>query len=777
MPTTETNQANQANEIDVRELVLRYLKKWYWFLISCAVCIGLVVLYILTTTPSFEVSSSFAIRQNEEKSSSIESNVMQMMGIGANKMVSDELEVYTSRTFYEQAIHDLDLQTEYRKKDKMRWVGQYPNHDVTVIYPPLFCDTMRGTVVMDLVKLEKGYKLTVKTKVGQHRYKSKHAPYSLNEPIETCIGSIEIIENKPLKVGDKIHITTTPVPVLIDQYKKNITAKQVKKESNVIRVTTVTDMPQRAISIINRLTELYNFDAVIDKNTMANNAKEFITERLDVIAQELDSAEIAVQQYKKNNSITSLSDEAKLYLESADQYQKQLVGIETQLNLTAYMRDFLSNEDNLHKLIPTNLGVSDEGLVNLIGSYNSLILRQMRMQRSATENNPVLTQLDEQIEAMRANLIASIGSVRDALVIRKNDLLRQQSQFSTRIQDVPEQERAYIALRRQQEITQSVYIFLFKKQEENALTLASTVMPAKVIDRPRAASTKAAPRTKLLLLFALLMGCCIPVGIIELCRMFDNKIRTRKEYQNLIKAPFIGQLAVNPSKNPIAVTADADSTIAELFRLLRGNIRFMQQNKTTEGGEVILVTSSVNGEGKSFVAINTALSFALLGKKVALVGLDIRKPMLAHYCNLSDKGCLTSYLASSDYRIEDTIQKSSLNDNLDILPAGIVPPNPNELLQNSRLDDLFAYLRSNYDYVIIDSAPVAMVSDTFLLARVADMTLYVSRADYTPKDMPEFINSVYDEKRLPNMACVLNGVKTATAGYGYGYGYGYGKKK
>ncbi len=775
MPTSNDN--NQTKEINLRELFLRYINKWYWFLISITICVGVMVLHILSSTSFFEVTSTFAIRQNEKSSKSMQMNVLSMMGIGAEKLVSDELEVYTSKTAFEQAIRDLNLQTEYRKKKDMRWIGQYPNPDVVVTFPPMFCDTLQHKVEMDLVRQKSGYKLSVDMQIGYKHIKSKHAVLSLNEPIQTCIGTIELHENTPLKVGDKIHIKTLPIPVLVDSYHASITAKQVKKESNVIRVTTTTDMPQRGIALINRLTELYNFDAIIDKNMMASNAKEFIEERLAIIETELDSAEIEVEKYKRENAITNLSEEAKIYLKSADEYQKELVKTETQLNLTAYIRDFLSNEENTHKLIPTNLGLSDEGLVSLTETYNELVLRQMRMQRSATESNPMLSQLDDQIDAMRANLLASIGTVREALLITKNNLLRQQEQFSSRIKNIPEQERTYIALRRQQEIKQSVYIFLFEKREENALTLASTTMPAKVIDKPRAATNPVSPKVKILLLFAFLLGCCIPVGITELWLIFDNKIRSRKEYQQRIKAPFIGQLSVNTGKQAIALSDNTDTPLAELFRLLRGNIRFMLQNKKKDEGCVILVTSSINGEGKSFVAINTALSFALLNKRVALVGLDIRKPMLAHYCNLNNKGCLTSYLASDEYQVEDTIIHSAVNSHLDIIPAGIVPPNPNELLQSKRLDEFFDYLRAHYDYILVDSAPVGMVSDTFLLSRVADITLYVSRADYTPKDMTEFINSVYEEKRLPNMACVLNSVKSAKAGYGYGYGYGYGGKK
>lgn len=772
MPTTE--QTSTKDTINIRDFFVRCFKNWYWFLLSICLCIGATLLYIFTTTPNYEISSTFVIRNGENGEGSAEMNVLQLMGMGGNKQVSDELEIYTSRSLMEQAIKELGLQTEYRKKEKMRWVGQYPNQDVTIRYPYQFCDTLRHRIDIDLVRKKDYYKVIVDMSIGRKHIKSKHALFSLNEPIETCIGAIELHENNPLEKGDKIHITTLPLPVVVDMYRAEIDVKQVKKESNVIRISTTTDMPRRSISLIKCLTNLYNFDAIIDKNTMATNTKEFIDDRLSVISQELDSVELAVEQYKSTNSITSLSEEAKIYLENAGNYQKELVRIETQLNLTAYIRDFLLDESNINRLIPTNLGVSDEGLMSLANTYNQLMLRQMRIERSATKDNPMLEQLDSQIEAMRSNLLTTIETVRNTLLITKNDLTRQQEQFNTRIREIPEQERAYISIHRQQQIKQNIYIYLYQKREENALTLASTVMPAKVIDQPQASSNAVSPKTKPLLLLALILGCAIPLGIMYIWDMFDNKIRGHKQYQNLIHAPFIGQLALASDKRSIALTEDSNSTSAELFRLLRGNIRFMSRNRKDSNSkcEVILVTSCVNGEGKSYVAINTALSFALLGKRVALVGLDIRKPTLAHYLGLAQKGCLTSYLADEEYQIEDTIIPSGIHPNLDVLPAGIVPPNPNELLQSDRLDQLIAYLRTQYDYVFLDSAPVAMVSDTFLLAHCTDMTLYVSRANYTTTELTDFINQVYDEHRLPNIACVLNGVKSAKAGYGYGYGYG-----
>lgn len=763
-----------SSTVNVRELLLKYARQWPWFVLSLVLCIGLTALYFFHKTPVYEVSSTLMIRNGEEGStgSLAQAEIMEMMGMGGNRAAKDEIEIYASRTAMGEALQALQLQTEYRKKQGLRWVGQYPDYDLVVRYPQQFCDTMRFKTTIDLKY--RGNSWRIKVKYGKH-VKSSHSVLSLSEPVMTCIGELDFTELRPLQKGDRIRIKTLPMPVLADQYKANIVVKQAAQESNILRISTRTDMPKRAQAFINKLTELYNFDAVVDKNAMASNTKAFIDDRLEVVTAELDSVEKAVEKYKQAQKLVSLSDEAKLYLETASEYQKALVSNQTQLNLVNYIQDFVSNKQNEHSLIPANLGVTDEALVTLIGSYNDLILKQMRLQRSAGGTNPALAQMDAQLTSLRGNILQSIQSVKDGLNITKTDLERQQAQFGGLIEDIPQQEKEFIAIQRQQQIKQTIYLFLYQKREENALTLASTVIPAKVIDKAEPSSDPVAPKLKLLLLIALVLGLCIPIVVILLLDVLDNKISDHKQFEKLIAPPFIGQLALSKQKQHIVVNSQDNSTDAELFRLLRGNLRFFLPKE--QKCPVILVTSSLNGEGKSFVASNTAVSLSLLRKKVALVGLDIRKPVLRTYLNLPSAGCLTSYLAGEVDNVEDLVVPSHINDFLDVLPAGIVPPNPNELLQSERLDELFKTLKERYDYVIIDSAPVGMVSDTFLLSKFADMTLYVSRARYTTTDMIDFLNSLYEQKRLCNMACVLNGVAKVHAGYGYGYGYGYQQKR
>jgi len=328
-------------------------------------------------------------------------------------------------------------------------------------------------------------------------------------------------------------------------------------------------------------------------------------------------------------------------------------------------------------------------------------------------------------------------------------------------------------IKRQQEIKEKLFIYLYEKREENALTLASSVMPAKVVDKPRSSSRPVAPRKSMILLVAFALGISIPLAIIFLLDYFNNEIKDRKEFQNVVKAPFLGEVIVDKEGKNIVVNRESNTVSAEMFRTIRTNMKFMLPDKPCP---VILVTSALNGEGKSFVALNTAISLALLGKRVILVGLDIRKPVLSEYVGSSFRGRLTSYLLDNSVSVDDLIQPSGVVEGLDIAPSGVVPPNPAELIQSPRLKTLFDELQKRYDFIFVDTAPVTLVSDTFHLAPLADMTLFVTRANYTSREMLPFIEEIYEDKRLPNMACVLNGIDAGKAygHYGYGHTYGYG---
>lgn len=758
----------ETQEIDIRKWVLRILKNWYWFVLCCALFGALGVYYYFSHTYKFTIDASLMLRNSDDNKNVFGAELMSMMGMGGIKQTEDEIAILTSRDILYQVIKDLNLETEYRKKDGLRWIGQYPYHDLTAVYPAMYTDTTKTGARISIKVRKNDYLVKVKAK---RFVKSTHKVSDLTQPINTCAGQIYFELNTQPEVGDQYFLTTLPKLALINKYKTAITATPQTKDSYIINISTTTDMPRRAIDFITKEIELYNLDALVDKNIMATNTASFIDERLHLISTELSTAENEVEQYKEKYGIVDLSSEAGLYLTESTEYRKRASEIETQLNLVQYVAEFVANEYNQNSLIPANLGISDASLVALISEYNQMLLQRMRVQRTATDDNPVVLQMNTQLTMLRENIVTSINSVRNSLNISKQDLEIRFSKVENQRNDIPSQEREYIKVERQRQLKEELYLYLYKKREENALTLASTVVPAKIIAVPQMNPNPVSPRIKILGLICIFFGCCFPLGIMILHDIFNNKLSDDyTEYEKKVGLPFGGFLVQNHHGSHIAVRNGVNSASAELFRSLRSNIKFM--TPAAASNPVILVTSSINGEGKSYVATNLAISLSLLNKKVALIGLDIRKPMLAHYLDLPFKGAVTSYLAEEAYEVEDLIVKSEF-ENLDILPAGIIPPNPSELLQGPRLDELFAELRKRYDYIVVDSAPVALVSDTFQLARVSDITIYVSRANYTTTNLIDFIKQVHKDNRLPNIVTVLNRINPKNGGYGYGYGYGY----
>ena len=545
-------------------------------------------------------------------------------------------------------------------------------------------------------------------------------------------------------------------------------AETIKKESNIIEISTITDMPTLAIDFINREIELYNTDAVVDKNIMASNTVAFIDERLQLIERELADAEEEVEQYKEKYGIVDLQSEAGLYLTESVEYKQRVAEIETQINLVNYVAEFISKDSQSNMLIPANLGIIDASLITLIEEYNQLVIRKLRIQRTATDSSPVIAQMDAQLQILRDNIITSIDGVSQQLTISKGDLDKRYGALEKQRYDIPNQERQYIEVARKKALKESLYLLLYEKREENALTLvASNMMPAKIIAKPQMHPETLEPDLKMLAILSLFFGLGLPILGMYLFYLFNNKLTDNsQDLEQRTKIPFGGSIAKNNQGQHIVVK-DGDNTVsAELFRSLRTNIGFMLPREVKV--PVILVTSSINGEGKSYVATNLAISLSLLNKKVALVGLDVRKPMLAEYLGLPNNGCLTSYLSDDSISINDLAVASNYP-NLTVIPAGTVPPNPSELLQSDKLDALFAQLRQEYDYIIVDSSPVTLVSDTFLLNRLVDMTLYVCRAKQTTYNMIDTLNQINEQKRLNNIVTVLNGVSSDEIGYGYGY--------
>jgi len=764
-------KTSNLENINIREIIIKYLLKWHWFLISVVICITIAYFYLKTTSEQFQVQTTILIRKDKSSSGLLDMSMLDGLGgvgglAGSSKEIEDEIQVLTSKSLMTNVIKSLGVVTEYFEKGKFKYNEVYPLTPIRLINPQMFNDTVKQSVTFNLLRKENNYQIDFKYGKISKRYTIT----DLNKSIVTKVGIFKFLQIFPIKIGDALKIVTYPVRSLTDDYCKSIKVSSVNKRSNAINVSTISACPIKSEVVLDKLIELYNQDAVIDKNLIATSTASFIQERIKLIGSELLDVELNVENYKKKNKLTDISTDANIILKSASEYDKKLAELETQLNLVSYIEAYVKNNKHQYDLVPANLGIEDKSLIQLMQDYNYTLLQRIKVMRTTNEKNPVIMQIEQQLKALRGSIIVSIGSIKDGLKIAKRDVISKTDQFSSRISGVPTQERELTEIIRQKEIKSKLYLFLLQKREENALSLASTIPSAKTLDGAYSSLTPVAPRRMIIYLIALMLGMLIPFLYIYILDLLNNKIINSKELKRLVKVPYLGSIGLKKEADVVVVREGKTTPIVEMFRIIRTNLQFMLAGKENP---VILITSSISGEGKSFTSINIAMSFALMKKKVVLVGLDIRSPMLGDYLHLSKERGITMYIADESYVVNDIIVPSNLHPFLDVIPAGPVPPNPAELIMNQRLDDLFLQLREKYDYIIVDSAPIGLVSDTYLINRVVDNCIYVARQNYTPREATDLINEIYEHNRLNGMSIILNGTDESS---GYGYGYGYGNK-
>lgn len=754
-------EQNINQEIDIRKIWRLLLDHWWWFVLSVAVCVGLALFNYYRKPITWTTDASVIIKLQEMTGNKI--NPLSLLGEVSNSEMDDEVVIFSSRGLMAQALESQNLWETSYVKNGLRWNEEYRQHAFSIECINLTEKAKTSPFIVKVKPTKSGYK--VKVTMGRWKRSSCRVK-TLSEPIETTVGTIRLHPHRELSRDTSYLAIRMMHEHVVADYRQKIKVALNKKESNIVNLSITSPLPARDKALLFQLIEHYNMNTIVDKNMIASNTAAFINERMSKIEDELIESEKTLSSYKKANSIADIETQARLILEANNVEQVEMTELETQLSLVDYVDEFLRDDTKRNNLIPTNIGITDASLQTSLAEYNAILLQRMRIQRTATANNPVIEQMDSQLNSMRQNIIASIGTVRESLKIRLSSLQAQDSKFNRQIKDVPEKEREYIRVVRDQKIKEQLYLFLYEKREENALMLAATSMPAKIIDEPQRDLFSARPKLKRTLILGIIVGLFIPALLLYILVLLNDKIDDVKDFERRIKAPVLGQLVENSRNVHIAIHEGESTVSAELFRLIRTNLGFMLPKNIKS--PVILVSSCINGEGKSYVSSNTALSLAILGKKVVLVGLDIRKPMLADYFNLPQRGQLTTYLSEPDVKIDDIIIPSGEHANLDIIPCGVIPPNPSELLQTQRLDDLFAELRKRYDYVIVDTAPVTMVSDTFLLDRISDMTIFVCRYKYTPTEMIEQLNKIIEHQRMHNIACVMNGVTGIRAGYGYG---------
>ena len=778
----EKMRAQSEEQINIQEILFRYLIHWPWFVVSVIVCVALAWGYLRLTTPVYNISATVLIKDEKKGGGANMSSELEKMGlngfVSSSSNIENEIEVLKSRTLAREVVSSLGLFVTYMDEDKFPNKELYRTSPVLVSLTPQEADRLPQTMEIDML-LQPAGAMDVQVKVGKKEYR-KHLE-KLPAVFPTDEGTVAFFVNndtlsslRPESVTTERHITAyinRPFAVA-KGYAGSLSITPTSKATSVVTVSLKNSNTQRGKDYIDKLLEMYNINANNDKNEVAQRTAEFIDERIDIISKELGSTERDLENFKRSAGITDLTSEAQIALTGNAEYEKKRVENQTQINLVMDLKKYLQGSE--YEVLPANVGLQDAGVAGAIDRYNEMVAERKRLLRTSTESNPAIVNLTTSIRAMRSNIQTTLDATLKGLEITKADLIREASRYSRRISYAPTQERQFVSIARQQEIKSGLYLMLLQKREENAIVLAAIANNAKIIDEAQADSTPISPKRMTIYLAALVFGIGIPVGVIYLIGLTKFKIEGRADVEKLTSLPVVGDIPLADEKTgAIAVFENQNNLMSETFRNVRTNLQFMLEN----GKNVILVTSTVSGEGKSFISANLAISLSLLGKKVVIVGLDIRKPGLNKVFNLPKKEYgITQFLTNSTVNLMDLVHHSDINKNLYILPGGTVPPNPTELLARDGLEKAVEILRKNFDYVILDTAPVGMVTDTLLIGRVADLSVYVCRADYTRKTEFTLINELAENNKLPNLCIVINGLDLQKKKYGYYYGYGkYGK--
>ena len=795
----ETTKLEQGKEQEVREglssfdfatLYRTIVLNWYWFVLSLIIFGSLGAIYLRYTTPMYQSTAKLLIK--DESGSNRRGQSLQNMsnlGIISNSTgIDNEMEILTSHSLAEDAIRDLKLYVNYSTKGRVKDVILYRNQPLNVDVDPEHLEKLNAPIDLTITK-DSIFYIVSGTYYVPTNDNSNEGPYSINRKITnlpatiaTRAGIITISSNygHTLKNSDVLNVSILSPRMAANKYTSELQVSQTAKSTSIAQLQLTDEVPQRSLDYLKQLAIVYNRQANEDKNTIALRTDKFINDRLSKINTELGKTEGELQNYKQKNGIVELQMNAGNSVANQNNSELKLADVETQIELfNTIAREVESSSRNLTQVIPSNVGLDDQSSTSLINKYNELVLERNRLLRSASESSPVVEPLTAQIRELNGNIRRAIAAARQNLLIQRDAVSAQVNKYNGQVAETPQQERMLTQIDRQQEVKSGLYLMLLQKREENSISLAATADKGKLIDDPQLVG-KISPKSTSIMMVALLIGLVIPVLVILVLQFFRYKIEGHDDVARLTKLPIIADVAVASNKAKgkadIVVHENQNNQMEEIFRSMRTNLQFMLK----EGQKVVLFTSSTSGEGKTFNAANLSVSFGLLGKKVIVVGLDIRRPRLAELFGINDhKHGITNLLVKDNptaEELQEQILPSGVNKNLDLLMAGPIPPNPAELIARNSLDIIINLLKEKYDYIMIDTAPVGLVTDTLQIARVVDASIYMCRADYTPKSSFNLINALANENKFPNMAIVLNGIDMSKRKYSYYYGYGgYGK--
>jgi len=772
---------------------------WQWYLLSLIICLGAAYIYLRYAQPIYRVSARMLVKDEDKKTkTSIRQILPNMEDFGfmnSSNGFDNEIEILQSPVTVQDAVKRLKLYTDYQLDGRIRKQLLYANQPVSVDLDPMSLDSLDyymlegiRSIRIAIMKKGKGYHADIELVYNGKVMKefSKDID-SLNTSLKTDYGTISFMSNPKyrtnkedrFKKGSALFVTIRPPMLVALDYMRRLNVASTSKETSIAYITLNDESAIRGVDFINALVYCYNDQANMEKNEIALKTEEFINKRIEKIDAELGTTENSLENYKKRNSVTKLEADAAQSLQLSAQYASRLADVNTQLQLLDYLQQYLDDPDNRYKLIPANIGMDDRASAQLISDYNRTVQERNRLMRSASEQSPQVQSLTAMLDNLEASIRQALTQARHSSELQRKSIQTQYDRYQGRIGNTPEQERVLNQIGRQQEVRSGLYLLLLQKREENSISLAATADKGKLIAMPLPRGI-VSPRKSKVYLTAFCIGLLIPFVILLVRRLLRYRIEGREDVVSLTKVPVVADVPVANEKAKtaagIVVQADKNSQMDEVFRSLRTSVQFMMK----ENEKIILFTSGTSGEGKTFLASNLAVSFALLDKRVILIGCDIRKPALGRLFGTSNSKQGLTNLLRADHLTVENLHKETVNSGvhpgLDLLLSGPIPPNPTEMLSRKSLKTVLDLLSEEYDYIILDTAPVGLVTDTLQPARYANVCCFVCRADYTPKANLELLNSLAQENKLSNACVILNAVDMSKRKYGYYYGYGrYGK--
>jgi capsular exopolysaccharide synthesis family protein len=790
--TTQTVEQVREQEdrsfFNFRSLFETFILNWQWFALSLIICLGITAIYLRYATPRYQQTAKMLIKDEDNRGRNNSVMSMTNLGIMSNSEgIDNEMEILSSHILAEDVVKDLKLYVTYRLKGRVKDILLYKNQPVTVDIDEDHLEKLNSPIRLVITREGNNLKVTGTYYVSDEEGNSS-GPYSLDktftslpQTVNTRAGNLTFSKNgnHNLSNGATVFVTIQSPYQASYKFQNSFRVTPTSKNTTIVRTTITDEIPRRGLDYLRQIVICYNRQANEDKNEVAYRTEDFINSRLEKISEELGETEGQLERYKKSQGMTELRMNAQRAMTGSAEYDQRLAEANTQVALLNSLSEWMDKDDNKYQTLPSNVGLTDATASNLINRYNEIVLQRNKLLRSASEESPSVIPLTAQLDDLSASIKRAMAQSRKNMEIQRSSVAQQYNKFSGQISATPEQERMLTQIGRQQEVRSGLYLMLLQKREENSISLAATADKGKVVEHPEMAG-KVSPVPSVIIPIALVIGLLVPGIILFLLKFFRYKIEGHDDVAKLTQLPIIADVAVASetakTKADIVVHENKNNQMEEIFRAMRTNVQFMLR----EGQKVVMFTSTTSGEGKTFNCANLAVSFALLGKKVILVGLDIRKPRLAELFEINDhKHGITPLLAQENPSEEDVMANiipSGVNGNLDLLLAGPVPPNPSELISRPSLETVIEILKNNYDYVLIDTAPVGLVTDTIQVGRVTDATIYMCRADYTPKSSFDLVNALSNEKKLPNMAIVINGIDMSKKKYGYYYGYGkYGK--